>query len=107
MWRTIATIDPSLSQPYPALAFSPNPQVAYHSRLSPASFNALIDPVYKWVNETTSRVPMTDWYDTVTGKQVGFQARSVVGGLFIKALDDRTLAQRWRDQSKAPGRPAN
>ena len=74
-------------------------------------FNALVDPVYKWVNETTSRVPMTDWYDTITGKQsewyntstdkqVGFQARSVVGGLFIKALADKPLADKYRKLAK-------
>ena len=66
-----------------------------------ADFNALVDPVYKWVNETSSRVPMTDWYDTLTGvKQPGFQARSVVGGLFIKALADRPLADKYRKQAK-------
>ena len=52
--------------------------------------------MYLWANETTSRVPMTDWFDTKTGKQVGFQARSVVGGLFIKALADKSLTQQWR-----------
>ncbi len=63
---------------------------------SPQGFNALVDPMYLWANETTSRVPMTDWFDTKTGKQVGFQARSVVGGLFIKALADKSLTQQWR-----------
>ena len=66
---------------------------------SPADFNTLVDPIYKWTNETTSHVPLTDWYDTKTGKQVGFQARSVVGGLFIKALADKPLAQSWRTRA--------
>lgn len=68
---------------------------------TPAAFNALVDPIYRWTNETTSRVPLTDWYDTKTGKQVGFQARSVVGGVFIKALSDKPLAEKWRSQSTA------
>ena len=61
-----------------------------------ADFDAIVDPIYLWSTETTSRVPLTDWYDTITGKQEGFQARSVVGGLFIRALDDKPLAAKWR-----------
>ena len=49
-------------------------------------FQALLAPVMLWLSATNERVPMTDWYDTITGKQLGFQARSVVGGFFIKAL---------------------
>lgn len=59
------------------------------------AFNAFVDPIYRWMNETPSRVPLTDWYDTKTGKQVGFQARSVVGGVFVKALSDKQLASKW------------
>ena len=70
-----------------------------------ADFNALVDPMYLWSNETTSRVPMTDWYDTISGEKVGFQARSVVGGLLIKALADKPLAEKWRARSEAAARP--
>ena len=68
---------------------------------TPAAFTAIVDPVYLWMNETPTRVPLTDWYDTKTGKQVGFQARSVVGGVFVKALADKTLTEKWRAKSAA------
>jgi hypothetical protein len=68
---------------------------------TPEQFNAIVDPIYRWANETTSRVPLTDWYDTKTGKQVGFQARSVVGGVFIKALANKQLTAKWQSKASA------
>ena len=71
---------------------------------SQADFAALVDPVYRFLNESTSRVPMTDWYWTHDGKQRGFQARSVVGGVFIKMLADPTIWKKWSTAAETAGR---
>jgi hypothetical protein len=58
---------------------------------NPDDFKALTDPIYKYAIETSSRVPISDWHETTNGKQVGFQARSVVGGYFMKVLEQQWL----------------
>ena len=61
----------------------------------PDAFATLLAPIGRWINEGPTRVPLTDWYDTKTsGKQMAFQARSVVGGVYIKILADKDLAAR-------------
>ncbi len=63
-------------------------------------FEALVDPLYDFLNQSPSRVPMTDWFGTKDGKQVGFQARSVVGGVFVRLLYDDAVWKKWALQDK-------
>ena len=41
------------------------------------------------------RGPLTDFFDTATARKRGFQARSVVGGVFHPMLLDTALWQKW------------
>ncbi len=58
------------------------------------SFKKLFAPIYKYANETTSRVPLSDWHETVTGRMVGFKARSVIGGYYMKMLFDKVNSSK-------------
>ena len=49
-------------------------------------FRDLLMPLYRYADETVSRVPISDWYDTNTTQMMNFKARSVVGGFFMKML---------------------
>jgi hypothetical protein len=62
----------------------------------PARFQDLIHRLVVWTDATTSRVPTTDFYDTISGRQMAFQARSVVGGIFIKALMNKEALEHWQ-----------
>jgi hypothetical protein len=53
------------------------------------TFQQFITPLYKFMNEATVRVPMPDWYWTDKPEQQGFRARAVVGGYFIKMLEEK------------------
>ena len=54
-------------------------------------FDALVDLVWKYYDETVDRVPMGDWVNTLDTGHPAFKARSVVGGIFMKMLWDFTV----------------
>ena len=49
-------------------------------------FNFFVESLWKFADETVSRVPLSDWIDTVKPEMSGFQARPVMGGLYAKML---------------------
>ena len=49
-------------------------------------FEHLIAPLYRFLDETPSRIPFGDWYGVTDGLEQGFRARSVVGGVFLPFL---------------------
>lgn len=52
-------------------------------------FEALVSPIYRYANETPTRIPLCDWHRTDTGVCIHMYARSVVGGYFAKMLAAR------------------
>jgi hypothetical protein len=65
-----------------------------------ADFDALVAPVFDFLNASPNRVPMTDWYWTHDATKVGFQARSVVGGVFLKLLYDARVWKKWSQRER-------
>ncbi|MBI5819875.1 MAG: DUF4965 domain-containing protein [Verrucomicrobia bacterium] len=68
-------------------------------------FQALIDPIWTFMNETPDRSPLTDWYWTQDARKRGFTARPVIGGVFAQMLYDKAVWKKYasRDKTKASG----
>ena len=79
---------------------------------SRADFEALMKPVYSYVNQTPSRIPLSDSYVATDGKPVvyhnrhgeelSFRARPVVGGVFMKVLTDTSTWKKWSAKDSSP-----
>ncbi|HEY3413050.1 MAG TPA: DUF4965 domain-containing protein [Armatimonadota bacterium] len=63
--------------------------------------DAIVAAAYDSVNDTRSRVPFTDWYETTDAREAGFRARSVIGGIFIKMMSDDAVWKKWAGRDKA------
>lgn len=79
-------------QPYAKLDWS-----IWTASMAPnrSEFDALVDPIFDFLNHNPDRNPMTDWYWTKKGSETGFHARPVVGGVFIKMLTEPATWKKW------------
>ncbi|MDR1523800.1 MAG: DUF4965 domain-containing protein [Tannerella sp.] len=57
-------------------------------------FRKIMLPVHTYANETVSRIPLSDWHDTKDSHSMNFRARSVVGGYFMKMLENKILKNK-------------
>ena len=70
-----------------------------------ADFEAIVSPIYRYLNETSARLPLVDSYVTDNAASDGMRARPVIGGVFAKMLEDPAVWKKWaaRDRAKAGG----
>ncbi len=76
-----------------------------------SDFEALISPIYDYLNQTTARSPFVDSYVTDDAHSDGMHAPvPVIGGVFIKMLADREpveqMGARGQNQSRQLGAAA-
>jgi hypothetical protein len=67
----------------------------------PADFEAIVSPIYDYLNQTTARLPFVDSYMTDNARSDGMRARPVIGGVFIKMLADPATWKKWAGRDLA------
>jgi hypothetical protein len=65
-----------------------------------ADFEAIVSPIYDYLNDTTARLPFVDSYVTDDRRSDGMRARPVIGGVFIKMLDDPSMWKKWAGRDR-------
>jgi hypothetical protein len=65
-----------------------------------ADFEAIVAPIYDYLDHTTARDPIADSYVTDDIHSGGMHARPVVGGFFIKMLTDHAIWHKWASGDK-------
>ena len=68
---------------------------------NPSDFEAIVSPIFDYLNATTARVPFVDSYYTDNPRSDGMRARPVIGGVFIKMLEDPETWKRWAGRDRA------
>lgn len=62
---------------------------------SKGDFEALVNPIYDYMNGTSKRIVMTDLYMTDNLDSGWLHARPVIGGVFIRMLADSAVWRKW------------
>ena len=65
-----------------------------------ADFDVFINRIIAFLNATPDRTPITDWYQTQTAQRVGFDARPVVGGVFLQMLYNKEVWHKYASREK-------
>ncbi|BCM91230.1 hypothetical protein IAD21_03094 [Abditibacteriota bacterium] len=65
-----------------------------------ADFQTMVSPIYDYLNDTTARLPFVDSYITDNKNSDGMRARPVIGGVFIKMLDDPAMWTKYVRQGQ-------
>ena len=58
------------------------------------TFGKIVVPLYRFMNETTNRRPMTDWTNTDRVTAAGYKGRNVVGACFMPLLEDGLFSEK-------------
>ena len=65
-----------------------------------AEFQTYMEPMWNYVNETTTRVPLSDLHNADTGTRNGFMARPVVAGYWMKVFMEKFRSGELTDGIK-------